>query len=476
MHFTAPQCSAVLFLSINWRKGHESEPETTYELGTEFKTVLAMGFKVNHFAVIGRINLLEREVMVWDAVPRQSHKIVSKWMEHVVMAIRMHRPKEVLKNAHNVFYPSKKNLQEREKYSPFLWKVRGFMGDYVQDDDYSCPALAINRFAEELRNLSNGTVLGDGIDEFLKFQKTSDENIENAKSLFIRLLETQFDCFQLMDDLGHNWEKQREESDESDNEPPPAEKFHIDKNNQRKEEVDENNQLLPEGSNEINPVVEESKRESNPMDNGETVETNQVADQATEGCQDDSRQLGKRSERNDKTATKPPKKKKECPPSEDKSVAETKCNSGEMCLLPEKKLWLEGGECNGSRCTKCRGPFHHECLFQHDGELYCSKCFKQNVVSQCSTETLFKSLFHNDDWPTSTESMPTHCSKELRLYIDNFLKDNISDMNLQEYEKWKTKAEDYEKETRNNMHRLKRTTKIGEKSNNTFESIHNSQL
>jgi len=125
-----------------------------------------------------------------------------------------------------------------------------------------------------------------------------------------------------------------------------------------------------------------------------------------------------------------------------------------------KKLWLEGGECNGSRCTKCRGPFHHECLFQHDGELYCSKCFKQNVVSQCSTETLFKDLFHNDDWPTSTESMPTHRSKELRLYIDNFLKDNILDMNLQEYEKWKTKAEDYEKETRNNMHRLKRKQKL----------------
>jgi hypothetical protein len=232
-------------------------------LGTEFKTVLAMGFKVNHFAVI-RINLLEREVMVWDAVPRQSHKIVSTWMEHVVMAIRMHRPKEVLKNAPNVFHPSKKNLQEREKYSPFLWKVRGFMGDYVQDDDYSCAALAINRFAEELCNLSNGTVLGGGIDELLKFKKTSDENIENAKSLFIRLVETQFDCFKLMDDLGHNWEKPREESDKSDNEPPPAKKLHIDKNNQRKEEADESNQL-------------------------ETVETNQVADQATEGCQDDSR-------------------------------------------------------------------------------------------------------------------------------------------------------------------------------------------
>jgi hypothetical protein len=221
------------------------------------------------------------------------------------------------------------------------------VGDYVQEDDYSCPALAINRFAEELRNLSNGTVLGGGLDELLKFKKTSDENIENAKSLFIRLVETQLDCFKLMDDLGHNWKKPRDESDESDNEPPPAEKSHIDKNKQRKEEADESNQLLPEGSNAINPVVEESNHESNHMDNVEPVETNQVADQATEGCQDDSRQLRKRSERNDKTA-KPPKRKKDCHASEEQSVAETKCNAGEMCLLPEKKVWLEGGECNGS--------------------------------------------------------------------------------------------------------------------------------
>ena len=267
------------------------------------------------------------------------------------------------------------------------------MGDYVQDDDYSCAALAINRFAEELRNLSNGTVLGGGIDEFLKFKKTSDENIENAKSLFIRLVETQFDCFKLMDDLGHNWEKQREESDESDNEPPPAEKFDIDKNNQRKEETDENNQLLPEGSNEINPVVEEKKRESNPMDNGKTVETNQVADQATEGCQDDSRQLRKRSERNDKTG-KPPKKKKECPPSEDKSVAETKCNSGEMCLLPEKNYgWrvenamdLDAPNVGAHFTMSVCSNMMESCIAQNaSNKMWCHSVPQRHCSKTCST-------------------------------------------------------------------------------------------
>jgi formylmethanofuran dehydrogenase subunit E len=69
------------------------------------------------------------------------------------------------------------------------------------------------------------------------------------------------------------------------------------------------------------------------------------------------------------------------------------CNAGEMCLLPVDNVMLEGEGCNGSRCSKCQGPFHHVCLFVFEGEIFCSKCFKQYVVSQCSTETLFKELF-----------------------------------------------------------------------------------
>jgi hypothetical protein len=33
-------------------------------------------------------------------------------------------------------------------------------------------------------------------------------------------------------------------------------------------------------------------------------------------------------------------------------------------------------------------------------------------------------------------------------------------MNLHQYEKWKTKAEDYEKKTRNTVHRLQRKQKL----------------
>jgi hypothetical protein len=66
----------------------------------------------------------------------------------------------------------------------------------LKKDDYSCGALAINQFAKILRELSNGTILGDGIDEFLDFKDTSDENIDNAKSLLLQLMEKRFsNCF-----------------------------------------------------------------------------------------------------------------------------------------------------------------------------------------------------------------------------------------------------------------------------------------
>jgi hypothetical protein len=42
--------------------------------------------------------------------------------------------------------------------------------------------------------------LGDGIDKFLDFKDTSDENIANAKSLLLQLMEKHFDCFELMSD------------------------------------------------------------------------------------------------------------------------------------------------------------------------------------------------------------------------------------------------------------------------------------
>ena len=74
-----------------------------------------------------------------------------------------------------------------------------------------------------------------------------------------------------------------------------------------------------------------------------------------------------------------PKKRKQnpIPPSEVVAKAELMCNAFEMCLVPEKMIVLEGEARNASLCTKCRRPFHHECLLVSQEQCYCLKCFKQ---------------------------------------------------------------------------------------------------
>jgi hypothetical protein len=261
----------------------------------------------------------------------------------------MHQPDELEDNGHNVFYPSEKNLKLHLHDKKPPWTVKGFVTTYRQTNDYSCGALAINCFAEIMKEKSNGAILGDGIDELLKFKDTSDENIANAKSLLLSLVDKRFDCFKLFTDGGHDWNPTTVVN-EDDQEKPHSEEMNVDN---KMQEADETNQV---GDAEVN-------------DESKTVKRKQVNQQEH------------------------PKKKTALQASEATGVAGIMCNAGEMCLLPVDNVMLEGEGCNGSRCSKCQGPFHHVCLFVFEEELFCCKCFKQYVVSQCSTETLFKELF-----------------------------------------------------------------------------------
>jgi hypothetical protein len=177
----------------------KADEELVFELAPEIKTLLVIGFTFPHYAAM-KVDLLGRKVMVWDFAQKQSHQSAKVWMKHVVAVIRMHRPKEVAVNGHNIIYPSKKQLDLHKHDEMPLWTVQGVVGTYLQTDEYSCGALAINQFAKLLRETSNGTILGDGIDQFLDFKDTSDENVANAKSLLLLLLEKRFDCFELMTD------------------------------------------------------------------------------------------------------------------------------------------------------------------------------------------------------------------------------------------------------------------------------------
>ena len=167
---------------------------------------------------------------------------------------------------------------------------------------------------------------------------------------------------------------------------------------------------------------------------------------ATEKDKDESADTLKRIK--DSPGTGVPKKMKPDPirPSQVAAEATLMCNAVELCLVPEKTIVLEGEACNASRCTKCSSPFHHECLFVWQEECYCSNCFKQNVVTQCSTETLFKDLFQNNDWASSRATVPIHRTSELRKYTNNFMQQQFDyDMTIEQYETWKVKMEKQQK-------------------------------
>jgi hypothetical protein len=51
-------------------------------------------------------------------------------------------------------------------------------------------------------------------------------------------------------------------------------------------------------------------------------------------------------------------------------------------LLPwtTRQCFYRGPKKNGSNCCTCNRMFHDVCLHVFDGDIYCTKCFKTNVV------------------------------------------------------------------------------------------------
>ena len=77
------------------KDGKEGQEEATYNLSPETKTVLAIGHKELHYAVI-ELGVVEKTVMIWDfATPDKSHVTAKWWMEHVRAIIKMHCPGDV---------------------------------------------------------------------------------------------------------------------------------------------------------------------------------------------------------------------------------------------------------------------------------------------------------------------------------------------------------------------------------------------
>jgi hypothetical protein len=190
--FHCPQVQCAFIPKTALLKHGSSE---VFPLGPQIKIVLAIAHKELHYAVF-KVDILERKVTIWDAAWNTSSIIVNEWRDHVISALRMHLPDMVAMDGMNVV----EEKIDLPKDGMPLWIVEGFEGQYAQTDNYSCGPIAINRFAESLKSLSDGKVLGDGIDELAKFMDSADANVANAKRLFQRLLEKRHNVFKRVED------------------------------------------------------------------------------------------------------------------------------------------------------------------------------------------------------------------------------------------------------------------------------------
>jgi hypothetical protein len=213
-HCPKVQC---LFLPEVGCVQHGSADEETVQLGPEITTVLAIAHKDNHFSAL-KVDLSTRHVEIWDAARVRKDAIARYWREHAVAAIRRHWPTEVEEEGSNVLYVKKKKDWQPRDGMP-LWTLDAGEGYYKQVDCYTCGPIAINRFAEMLKELSGGTHLGDGIDEFVKFVDTPEGNITNAKFLLKCLLEKKHDSFFLPASADETEGKTAESNDQMEAKP-----------------------------------------------------------------------------------------------------------------------------------------------------------------------------------------------------------------------------------------------------------------
>ena len=96
---------------------------------------------------------------------------------------------------------------------------------------------------------------------------------------------------------------------------------------------------------------------------------------------------------------------------------ETICHAGLECCLGDIDIVVEGNGSNGSLCSKCQQTFHFACLHLFADDKYCTSCYKEHVVSQCETGTLFEDLFQSEE-KAKAQSGRTHTESDLVKHVD----------------------------------------------------------
>jgi len=120
------------------------------------------------------------------------------------------------------------------------------------------------------------------------------------------------------------------------------------------------------------------------------------------------------------------------------------CQAGYLCRLDNVQVIVTGKEYNGGVCCKCEELFHNTCLYVHERATYCFTCFKQYVVSQCSTETLFADVLSQLDNKNSSAGRGLqHNAKDLVKFVDKFLQEQNMSMTLKGFCDWRDKSKEF---------------------------------
>jgi hypothetical protein len=100
------------------------------------------------------------------------------------------------------------------------------------------------------------------------------------------------------------------------------------------------------------------------------------------------------------------------------------CTADESCYNPGRRqmVIISGKGFNGQERCMCRQACHFVCLFELEDDMYCKKCYNENVVAKCNTDTLFDDLFQNDDLKRgAVPSKQSHKHCQLLQFVDNYL-------------------------------------------------------
>ena len=159
------------------------------------KILLGIVYQVEHFAVV-KVDLEEQRVFLWDSAIKEDSLDCAEthWLSHIIYLIHVHFPKTVTYNKDNkpCNIKTSRGSKSRKNWKNF-WKITAFR-TWLQPNDYICGAIALNRFAFELRAHQGNEEVEPELQELIDSLDTlEDDNFSHAATILEYLLKKKLD-------------------------------------------------------------------------------------------------------------------------------------------------------------------------------------------------------------------------------------------------------------------------------------------